>query len=663
MSDYPPPHQNYPRHHTAGAGGANSSLNTSQTYRAASGPTGNSQYTSVAFKPMYDLPSFHHPNSAGVPSSPSFSPIVNPTKSDAGSNSRGTAGGLNRTLSPPAAGSRTAGGLKSTVGGRVPGLGQKQGTGNGRSTPAATTSPLIHQPQARPARHAPVLSIDPSCSNFHQLSHPSPSSPSFPSPLPLRSPTPGSTSVFSKAPQNPSSPSPADLNLFSEHCRRLFYEGDPRSQAYIDHVLSTLPPSHRAAFTRTQASIRSAFHADESLRRRNEFEVIVRVTEPGGGLTIQARRDLDGAIAKRERLNRLKAFIKTHAGKNDVGPKPFFVALYTLLGFQDIPRIKPRRRSEPRLSRPSMTHPSLSSSPFRRDSDHDAPFSTSPNHTRLGKRGKAPPPPSQTNNNNRRRASSDPFSDPHAQAKKQQLLQQQQQQQQLQQQQQQMSRSSMSNPSHGLGFSSRRGPAPPVPIRPHPSILEANNAGDRSRSNASSADCKEPITPGVEDPLLLSGNRPSNQSVTEFSEAGVALLDEEYDNYRHDEDDDEDGFESDTFEGELDAGSLRPRWRTWISPENLSDPELKSLIRAFPSHITKSASKTARFPYVGPPKTGSDPIRSVEEGRGLDGMTMGKGVLEGVGTGRMWKGEEQRGERWRGSWWQRVKCWFGGLFG
>lgn len=134
----------------------------------------------------------------------------------------------------------------------------------------------------------------------------------------------------------------------------------------------------------------------------------------------------------------------------------------------------------------------------------------------------------------------------------------------------------------------------------------------------------------------------------------IALLDEE--------DDEEDGSGSDTFEGDVNVESLRPRWRTWIAPGNLTDPELISLLALFPSHITKGTPKTTRLPFVGPENARVDPVRALEEAR-VDGQTTGKGVLEGVGTGRMWKGERLRGEAWRGTWWQRVKCWFSRLFG
>jgi hypothetical protein len=41
-----------------------------------------------------------------------------------------------------------------------------------------------------------------------------------------------------------------------------------------------------------------------------------------------------GKGAKKERSERLKGFLKTHAGKNNIGVTPFFVSLHTALRLQ-----------------------------------------------------------------------------------------------------------------------------------------------------------------------------------------------------------------------------------------------------------------------------------------------------------------------------------------
>lgn len=151
----------------------------------------------------------------------------------------------------------------------------------------------------------------------------------------VRSPTTGKpASVFSNGPQNTSSPSPNDIALFSEHCRRVFFDNDPRSAQYVDQVFRSIPLSHKAAFIREQSRVRQTFHRAESVRRRMEFEALLASTTSGGALTVKARRDPRGSIAKKERRERLKRFLDTHAGKNNVGPAPLLTSLAAVLRLQ-----------------------------------------------------------------------------------------------------------------------------------------------------------------------------------------------------------------------------------------------------------------------------------------------------------------------------------------
>ncbi|KAL7415415.1 hypothetical protein BDY24DRAFT_349333 [Mrakia frigida] len=611
------------------------------------------------------------------------------------------------------------------------------------------------------------------------LHHPQPTRPTPPPPS-------SSSSVFSKAPQNPSSPSPSDISLFHSACVRFFYHQDPSAQSYIESVLSSLPPSHRAAFTRVQAAVRSTFHADEEVRRRNEFEVLLRGTDPGGGLTVGNRRDPNGKGARREREERLKVFLTDYGGKNEVGPRPFLLGVWTalrlqggkeekggaggrrvewevddavwmeaggkdfmieaiavvkgVLGFEDIPRTKPRRQHHRHQQRPpnsssnsrsfstgassySIPNSNGAGPSHRRPSDLEelrptpeddeaGPlYDSSSRKTRYAspplpttgggsRRGKAPPIPSSSNSrqlptatqqqaqqlsssssssnpliSSRRRASSDPFSDPYAN----------------------MSRQPPPVPPNTVN---RRGPAPalppPPPTRPHPTFLNLNldatnvpsplgggALGSRSMSNSSSNNGGGFTTPnGQEDFLLpLPGRSPggaSSSSARSPSSAGPLLQQHHSASAVDDED-----FSSDELSSPRSSSStssdeedpLLPRWRTWIAPSNLSNPELTRLCRLFPSHITKSSSSSStRFPYTGPSSTSVISPKKLEEGlsgigvgvvaRGEEGKTVGKGVLEGLGwTGRMWKGERKREEGWKGVWWSRFWGWLGRMFG
>lgn len=151
----------------------------------------------------------------------------------------------------------------------------------------------------------------------------------------VRSPTTGKpASIFSNGPQNTSSPSTNDIALFSEHCRRVFFDNDHRSAQYVDQVFRSIPLSHKAAFIREQSRVRQTFHRAESVRRRMEFEALLASTTSGGALTVKARRDPRGSVAKKERRERLKRFLDTHAGKNNVGPAPLLTSLAAVLRLQ-----------------------------------------------------------------------------------------------------------------------------------------------------------------------------------------------------------------------------------------------------------------------------------------------------------------------------------------
>lgn len=65
-----------------------------------------------------------------------------------------------------------------------------------------------------------------------------------------------------------------------------------------------------------------------------EFDALLASTTSGGALTIKGRREPRGAVAKRERRDRLKRFLDTHAGKNNIGPAPLLSALAAVLRLQ-----------------------------------------------------------------------------------------------------------------------------------------------------------------------------------------------------------------------------------------------------------------------------------------------------------------------------------------
>ncbi len=126
--------------------------------------------------------------------------------------------------------------------------------------------------------------------------------------------------------------------MFAHHCELFFFSTDPpeASKAYISSTLASLPPSHRAAFTRIQSSLRAQSH-DHGLRMRlSQFHALISSTVPNASLTPLARSELGGARAKMERKDRLSVFLRTWCAKsgNTIGVEPFFRALYVAFKLQ-----------------------------------------------------------------------------------------------------------------------------------------------------------------------------------------------------------------------------------------------------------------------------------------------------------------------------------------
>lgn len=152
------------------------------------------------------------------------------------------------------------------------------------------------------------------------------------------------------------------------------------------------------------------------------------------------------------------------------------------------------------------------------------------------------------------------------------------------------------------------------------------------------------MTPGAEDHHLLS--------------SAVEDDDEDSDGALTDSSEDDDGFD-------LLGGSLSsPRWRTWLAPTHLTNPELADLLRLFPKHLARP-SKPARFPYLGPGQTALEEGSGTARPAGGDGRSQGKGVVECAawqGTGRVWKGSREREPGWAGTGWDRFVGWWKALF-
>lgn len=77
--------------------------------------------------------------------------------------------------------------------------------------------------------------------------------------------------------------SPLTLN----HIR--YYKQDEQAGQSMTQTLSSLPPSHRAPFSRVQSSIREAYHRSVSARRHAELQAHLSFIQSGGSLSAHLR--------------------------------------------------------------------------------------------------------------------------------------------------------------------------------------------------------------------------------------------------------------------------------------------------------------------------------------------------------------------------------------
>lgn len=145
-------------------------------------------------------------------------------------------------------------------------------------------------------------------------------------------------STFSRRGETITSPPQAELDLFAHHCRQFYLSPSPpeASATFISNKLASLPPSHRAAYTRIQSNLRSQAHVHHLRVRISSFHALLATTSPSGSLSLPSRSELSGPRARAERLDRLSDFIKTW---NSSGGAllPFFRGLWAVLQIQSRP--------------------------------------------------------------------------------------------------------------------------------------------------------------------------------------------------------------------------------------------------------------------------------------------------------------------------------------
>ncbi|KAK8858791.1 hypothetical protein IAR55_003021 [Kwoniella newhampshirensis] len=494
-----------------------------------------------------------------------------------------------------------------------------------------------------------------------------------------------------------SNPSPEDLRLFAHHCRQFYFSPSPpqESSSYISSTLAALPPSHRAAYTRLQSSLRSLAHLHHLRVRISSFHALISSTIASASISPLARQDSSGVRAKTERREKMSKFVSTWCTSNTGGVEPFFRGLWGslraqsrgeqkhggaggsrvvweiddavflesggpefmheavtmlkgILGFEDQPLTSP-----PKLRRIRTIPRSYSGSRPRRTQPSPQRLATTDPQEELMAIPTLPP----RKIDSRSRAISDPFIDP---------------------------RNKNNN-------TTKRGPAPPPPRsrRAPPTIpnpLQTSREGsdgpptpndpDEPFLSSRTIDDKSEVIANSFRPYIHS-ERVSDDRVHLLSQSTMSENSKQNSAYANAgrsvsalvEDDEDDPTEDDIALEEADLN--KPRFRLWVFPAHISDQEAESLMSLFPRFITRKAD--VRFPIVRPGRG----VKAMEEAR-WEAIAVGvndqairvpkvevedeEGVVR-CGTGRMWVGTEPRSSGWQGGGWFRFKRWWRRLFG
>ncbi|KAF5351870.1 hypothetical protein D9756_007579 [Leucocoprinus leucothites] len=164
-----------------------------------------------------------------------------------------------------------------------------------------------------------------------------PASPTFTTRSQIRSGRPTPPPNARNRSQTPIGIAPNDLEKFAEQCRAWYYNQDEQAGRSMTQALATLPPSHRAPFSRVQSSIREAYHRSVSARRHAELQAHLSLIQPGGSLSAHLRPDPRSNEAQKERYEHMERFINNWCTMGLPGTKPFFEALWAILRLQVIP--------------------------------------------------------------------------------------------------------------------------------------------------------------------------------------------------------------------------------------------------------------------------------------------------------------------------------------
>lgn len=249
-------------------------------------------------------------------------------------------------------------------------------------------------------------------------------------------------------------------------------------------------------------------------------------------------------------------------------------------------------------------------------------------------------------------------------------------------------------PTHrpGRSISGKGPPLPPDHDRLSPAPLQKLRPAFFSLSGTS--DTSNPLSPGLEEPLLAADTAESVVAALEDAaeeadtlaglttkyerQYGTRLRSQSNRSIPEDLQSLIPSAEAAPQEDDEEEDFAKPRLRLWTLPGHLTDPELDALVALFPPFITNGIQKL-RFPLPRPTPSvisSEPPYSDAEAGRigkvGEASWPMTAGIrippedAEGFifpGTGRMWVGDAPRDEGYQGSFWARLGRWFRRLFG
>ncbi|KAG8931146.1 hypothetical protein FRC03_010546 [Tulasnella sp. 419] len=559
-----------------------------------------------------------------------------------------------------------------------------------RAATARTRSPPVHShyhyPSSKPLRSPPPFSAHSISDDteHNPLQHPRPTLPyalnldsSLPSPS--SPPIPGASRPRSMGFTGVVSTSKADLELFAQQCRAWFYDQDAAAGKAMNATLASQPPSERAKFTRLQASIRSEFHASQSLRRLHEFRALVAGTKPGQSLPPAMRSRPNSSPARQERLNRLSRFISSQCTSGAPGTHPFFEGLYAVLRLQALPPSlggAGEKRIEWEID--DATFIESGGKEFMNEAIdifkgvlgfHEVLITTNTRQSSVDVR---------TATFDRLVTDTDSLSD--------------------------IEQSPETPYKPDVPLRVRR-PAPPLPPPRKPSNAQAPTPSQstqsfrsRSRSRASSDPFLDPAksspsaasqlsklagtlseideVDGMESVNASTLNLPSSQPMGNFSVSVDGTINGSTHSSRSNLNvnslpapSPRDELPPSTpprtlldisidplSESEVDLLNI-PQLRIWTFPPYISNPEINSMLGLFPTFITKKP--VPRFTALSTKGKNKDMLKNLEEG-GPTPREL-RGELK-KGTGTFWVGESCRDDGWRGGFWARFKEWFMTMF-